>query len=150
MFNQTENTHNDIRIDDVARYNMLEMGRWGKFLAIVGFIIMALMILLSVVVMVAMPAMYTENAATGGLFGGFFLLLIYIVLAALYFYPTWALYKYSAGIKHALAHNDQHLFNMAFGHLKGAIKYIGIVTLVMLCIYAVIFLFAGLAALVAG
>ena len=149
MFNQTENTHDGIRIDDVARYNMLEIGRWGKFLAIVGFIIMALLILLGVVMMVAMPAMYKESAAMGGLFGGFFLLL-YIAAAALQFYPTWALYKYSAGIKQALAHNDQHLFNTAFGHLKGAIKYIGIVTLIMLCIYTVIFLFTGLAALVAG
>jgi hypothetical protein len=149
MFNNEENTYDGIRIDDVARYNMLEMGRWGKFLAIVGFIVMAVLILLGVVMMVAMPAMYTESAAIGGLFGGF-LLVLYVAAAALYFYPTWALYKYSAGIKHALAHNDQHLFNTAFGHLKGAIKYIGIVTLVMLCIYAVIFLFAGLAALVAS
>lgn len=154
MFNHTEE-NNDIKIDDVAKAHMLEIGRWGKFLAIVGFIMMGLLILLGVVLAVAMPSLPVDqsmnngSAAIMGMMGGF-MLFIYVILAAIYFYPTWALYKYAVVIKRAIANNDQQQFNDAFGYLKGCFKYMGILMIILLCFYAMFAIFGGLAAFVAA
>lgn len=155
MFNHTEE-NNDIRIDDIAKAHILEIGRWGKFLAIVGFIMMGLFIVLGLVFAVAMPSLPVEqnmdggSAAAMGMIGGGFVFFVYVILAAIYFYPTWALYKYAVIIKRAIANNDQQQFNYAFGYLKGCFKYMGIVMIIILCIYAMFALFGGLAAVVAG
>lgn len=159
LFDHTEESQ-QLQVDDTVRANMLEMGRWGKFLAIVGFISMGLMILMGLFMLTAMskvtmPASEFGDApmATGSAFGsmmGGAMFFIYIILAALYFYPTYALYKYSVLVKRGINTEDQFTFNKAFGYLRGCFKYLGILVLIMICIYAMFFIFGGVAALVAG
>lgn len=144
MFDHSEETHG-ITLDDNAKANMLEIGRWGKFLAIVSIVMMVLVVLIGVASMTSLSSLASSYPGGAAAFGGFFLLFFYLVIIALYIYPTYALYKYSTMIKEAIQNDDQFTFNEAFRHLKGAFKYMGILMLVVICIYALMFVFAGAA-----
>jgi len=149
MFDHYEETQS-LTVDDTAKGYMLEMGRWGKFLAIVTIILLILMVLLGIVTVsglssVASSSEYTEYGGNPQVatFTGYFMAFVFTVVIALYIYPVYALYKYSTMVKQGILGNDQYVFNEAFRHLKGAFRYMGILTLIGISIYALIFLFTG-------
>jgi Family of unknown function (DUF5362) len=67
--------------------------------------------------------------------------IIAVLMAALYFYPTYSLYKYSTCIKNAVTTDNKEQFNLAIKHLKNSIKYIGILTVAFIAIYGLIMFF---------
>lgn len=139
MENYTETPENQMIIDETGKAIYLEMAKWTKFLAIMGFIGMGLMILAGFFmgsIFASLPG-YSAVGAISGI--GF--ALIYILIAALYFYPTYALYKFSILIKPALSNNDIMMFNEAITYKKGMFKYMGILTIIGLCFYALCILF---------
>lgn len=130
-------------IDDVAQSHMMETARWGKFLAIVGFIFLGLVILFG---LFSIAGASSLSRAFGGSASIASIFIIYIIVAGIYFYPTFALLKFSRMMKPALAHRNQQMFNDALGYLKNMFRYIGIVVLIMLVIYGLSFLFLIIAA----
>lgn len=110
-----------------------ETGKWGKFLAIVGFCFIGLMVL-------------------GGLFAGtlfsamgdtlpyptFMLSFIYIAMALLYFFPVFYLFRFSNQIRTALHSKDTRDLEGALENLKSHYKFIGILMIVLLSIYILI------------
>jgi hypothetical protein len=127
-------------MDDQGRAHMMETARWAKFLAIVGFIFLALILLAGVFVGFA-----GLSSQLGGAFGaglGMSVMLIYIVIGLLYLYPTYCLYKFASLLKPALNTNNQTLFNEALLNLKRVFKFIGIMMIVILAIYGIIIVFA--------
>lgn len=153
MFNHSEEQQQNIVVDDMSGAYMHEIGRWGKFLAILGFIGIGLMVIASVAVMFVFSKLPTYGAAGGDVYGtamGGMLGVLYLFFAGIYVYPTWTLYKYSTCIKRALANKDQQEFNDAFRYLKSSFKFIGIFMIIILSLYVLIAIFGGLAAVVAG
>ena len=67
---------------------------------------------------------------------------IYITMGVLYFFPSWYLYKYTQKLKSALSSKDSNELIAAFENQKSLYKFWGIFTIVILSIYAVVFLFA--------
>jgi hypothetical protein len=139
-FNQNKPEIFTLEVDESTKSTLLEMSRWTKFLAILGFVMLGLMILAGIILGIVMTQ-YTAMAAAIPGIGSSAILLIYVVLAALYFYPTFALYKYSTGMKAALNNNDKPGFNKALVYLKNMFKYIGIIMIVILCLYGLIIIF---------
>lgn len=140
MENYTETTDNQMIIDERGKTIFSEMAKWTKFLSIMGFIMMGFMILAGLFmgsIFASLPG-YSAASAIGGI--GF--TLIYLVIAGLYFYPTYALFKFSSLIKPALASNDTTAFNEAIAYKNGMFKYMGILTIIALCFYALGILFA--------
>jgi hypothetical protein len=135
-------------INETAKYNLLEAARWGKFLAVVGFVTMGLMIGAGLFMGAFMA---TISAAQGGYpLSPAFFAVFYVILAAIYFYPVYALLKFSNLTKRALQGNDHDIFAQATGHLKGMLKYMGIWTIVIICIYALVIIFALTVGLASG
>ncbi|MBL7683873.1 MAG: hypothetical protein JNK00_10980 [Flavipsychrobacter sp.] len=133
-------TNNQITIDETGKAIYLEMTRWTKFLAIVGFVILGLMVLLGLF-MGSIMATAMGGSAMGAM-GSIGLTLLYLLMAALYFYPTYALYKYSVLIKPALANADTELFNKAINYKKNMFVYMGVLMIIVIALYALIFIFA--------
>jgi len=71
---------------------------------------------------------------------------VYVIMSAIYFFPILYLYKFSNDLKGALNGNNGSQLELALGNLKSHYKFIGILTIVMLGIYLLAFLFAGAAA----
>ena len=127
----------NLGVDEEAKSYMLEAARWGKFLAIIGFIGLALMLLGFLFLGDYMSA-YSSGAnlgPTGRMIYG-------IIVVAICFYPVYALLKFSNLIKPALLTSNQQMFNTAFRYLKGMFKYYGILMIIMLGLYALMIIFA--------
>ncbi|OJW84631.1 MAG: hypothetical protein BGO69_07870 [Bacteroidetes bacterium 46-16] len=140
MMDQNESKIFSLEVDDIAKSHMLEMGRWGKFLSIVGFIMIGLMILVGLFSSVALSAV-TASSLLGGI-TGMGLFLIYLIMGAILFYPTFSLFRFATNIKPALNTMNREQFNTAFANLKSMFKYWGIMMIIILSLYGIVILFA--------
>jgi hypothetical protein len=124
-------------IDESVNNTFHEMTRWTKFLAILGFVFLGLMVVGGLAV-----AVYLSNMNLGRQFdnmgGSIGIALLYILISLVYFYPTYALLKYSTSMKQALAMRDKTKFSAAITYLKNMFKYIGITMILFLALYGVI------------
>jgi hypothetical protein len=85
-----------------------------------------------------------------GAFGTAGTILYVLLIVAIEFYPIYALLKFSNQIKPALHTSNQEQFNSALGHLKGMFKYIGIIAIIILSLYAIGIIFAIIGTAVSG
>lgn len=137
----------DLVIPRTSLYLLMETAKWGKFLSIAGFVGVGLILILAFGFGFIFDRMDPEVAQnvpflTNGLLPG-----IYILMALLYFFPCLYLFKFSQKIKSAVLSRDQTQLVEALTHQKSLYKFIGIFTLIVLCFYAVIFLFLVVGAL---
>lgn len=125
------------------REYLSEAARWGKFLAIMGFIGIGLMVLAALFMMIgtsqldSIPGMNFPMGAFG---------LIYVVIGALYFFPTYYLFQFSVKTREGLESQDSQELTHGFENLKSLFKFMGIFTIIILSLYALIILFAIIAA----
>jgi hypothetical protein len=69
-----------------------------------------------------------------------------IVIAVIWFFPLLYTIRFANQMKVALAGNDQEALNKSFQNLKICLRYLGIVTIIILAIYAIIIVFAVIGA----
>lgn len=127
-----------LHADSTIRGYLIEVTKWGKFLAILGYIGLGFMICVSLIILFfgnMIPA--EESLFPTNLFG-----LIYLVFSILYFIPVHQLYLFSASIREAVDMNLQDRFTEGFSHLKTLFRFMGILSIVVLGLYAIILLIA--------
>lgn len=116
---------------------LLETVKWGKFLAITGYIGIGLMLIFSLLLIFGMGMfgnLYPNE--TGIMIGG-----LYFIFCLGYLFPIHYLYKFSTEVKEGLQSTNQPTILSGFENLKSLFKFMGIMTAVLLSLYAVIFLF---------
>jgi len=112
------------------------IGKWAKFLAIMGFILIGFMLLAGIFIGGILSRV--PNAMATGMPTGVFTL-IYFGLGALYFFPVLYLYRFANYIEKALAFNSPQQLTQAFSNLKSHYKFIGIVVIAMIAFYVLMF-----------
>jgi len=133
------NFEENLLITDESRMYLAETAKWAKFLAIVGFVFTALIVVLGVFfgsIMGAMMSGFPEESgsvAMGGLGGamGFF----YVIMGLIYFFPCYYLYKFATRAKLALANNDTDALTDALANHKSVYKFMGILMIIVLAFY---------------
>jgi len=118
-----------------------ETAKWAKFFAIIGFVMMALMVVVGLTMGTFMASMMPTSEIPGANMGAGFFTVYFIAIAALYFFPFFYLYKFANNMKQALASDDQEALSISFKNLKSCYKFIGILMAVVLGFYAIIILF---------
>lgn len=141
----------DLQIDPVSNGFLAETAKWAKFLSIVGFVSCGLLAIGGLAVVTIFGSMSQSMGAGSGMGAGFGagLSLIYIAIAVLYFLPCLYLYRFATAMQAALGVHDGVKLQESFKNLKSCFKFLGILTLVVLAIYALGFLFGGMAAMFA-
>lgn len=131
----------EITISEKAKAHLLETCRWTKFLAILTFIVIGLMMagLLAVFAMGSMAAVMSNGFSALGAVGAF---LVMTLLVALYWYPSYMLYRFSVSIKSGILHNNQQMVEDGFRYEKNMYRFLGILTILLICVYLVIILSA--------
>ena len=134
-------------IDQTARSFLSETAKWGKFLAIIGFVLCGLIVVVALFLFFAGGTMTSAfkgmNSALAGAATGV-IGFIYLLLALVYYFPSKYLYDFSVYIKQALALEDQESLNYAFERLKSLYKFWAILMIILLSFYAFIIIFAVL------
>jgi hypothetical protein len=136
-------TPDQIVLGKTSQYFLKEAAAWGRFLAVCGFIMIAFMILLGIFfswfmskIMSSLPAGSTMGGAVGA-----FYLVICLVLALIYFFPTLNLYRFSVKIPKGIDAKDDTVITEAFMNQKSLYKFMGILTIIILCFYAMVIVF---------
>ena len=135
-----ENSENLI-IDWRSKEFLKETAKWTKFLAILGFVGIGLMVLGSLVMLFAPSSLMSNGDFPFG--GKIFMMLLYLAFAVLYYFPISYLYQFSENTKKAIENNDNNAIRDAFEFLKSHYKFMGILTIILLAFYAII-IFIGL------
>lgn len=133
---------NNLVLNEQAIAAIRESSKWCLFLSIIGFVGIAFMIMVGLFMSVAISAIPENPAFPGGMnplgaikayFG-----IMYIVIAVLYFFPIYYLYKYATGTKRALESGNSNVLSDALVNLKSHHKFLGITTIVIISLYIVI------------
>lgn len=149
-----------IDLNEEIKDYMIETSKWAKFLSILGFIGIGIFALVGLY-------MISGNSYLGNSYGydrsedyyryyrnsrypptgaiNLLSFLIYIGMCVLYFFPIYYLFQFSTKIRNAIDFNSQESLVDGFRYLKSHYKYIGIVTIIILSLYVLIFIFAILA-----
>tara|TARA_B110000285_G_scaffold15442_1_gene15220 strand:+ start:1218 stop:1646 length:429 start_codon:yes stop_codon:yes gene_type:complete len=131
---------NNLSVEGVAINSKIsdylkETAKWTNFLSIIGFVMIGLMVIGAFVIIVVGSSFGGGQATAGGL--------AYLLMALLYFFPTFYMYNFSKKIKIGLNSSVQSEVELAFENLKKMFKYIGVLMIVILSIYAIALLFFG-------
>jgi hypothetical protein len=124
--------------NEIKQY-LIETSKWGKFVGIVGYVGMGLLILFAFVMMFGLSVLSQLSGAgfPMGLLG-----FVYIIIAGVYYFPITYLYKFSVQIKQGLDSNDTTTITSGFQNLKSLFKFMGIFPIVVLSLYGLILLIA--------
>lgn len=135
MLNKNENTSIfNLSVDEDMKYNMKQIAKWARFLSVVGFVGLGLMMIALIVMIFTMTRQLMNTTNIGVVF-------IYIVVAILYLYPILNLFRFGSGMKIALTNNDQLKMNASIRNLKNCFQYMGILTIIILSIYGLVLIY---------
>lgn len=135
----------ELQLTESAKIFIKEIAKWAKFLSIVGFIFLGFLVLGAIAMFASGGAMATMSSSPMGALGaagGALAGIIYLLVALLYFFPIRYMYMFASKTKRAFESNDSQEMTDAFENLKSHYKFIGILTIIGLSFYALIFLLA--------
>ena len=130
--------------------NLQRMAKWGRFLAIVGFVMVGIMVLMTFSIGALFTRIFAMQAELSGMadmppapaeelmrnIGGIYTAM-FLISAALYFVPSLLLYQYAtrtlASLKGAF---DPQKFSAGLNAQRQLFTFLGVLTIVMLCFYA--------------
>jgi hypothetical protein len=134
----------DLKLNETAKGFLKETAKWAYFLSILGYIGIGFLVIIAVFAgsIFATIGNKGEDISPFGAFGGVFITVLYLVIAALYVFPIYYLNKFAVNMKNALTENNTELLATSLEYLKSHYKFIGIMMLVMFALYALVFVFA--------
>ncbi|GAA4029111.1 DUF5362 family protein [Flavobacterium cheonhonense] len=131
--NQSQFDSFELHLNQTALDYLRESAKWSMFLAILGFVgvgFLALMAIIMTSVMSAMPDTPGPFGAVKGIISIF-----YLVIALVYLFPVYYLYRYASNAKKATYAKDSALLTDAFGALKSHHKFLGIAAIIIISLY---------------
>lgn len=139
-------TAHELLIDERTKRFLFEICKWARFLSILGFIGIAFMVLFAFIFGSLMGSIGNSfesdhNFKLVNMSSGLFTV-FYLLMAIVYFFPLLYLFRFSRNTKSALQSNDQESLNAGFEYLKKHYKFIGLLALIILVLYALGFTLA--------
>ena len=146
MEQNTESHLFDLQVDHNVSAYLGETARWAKFMAILGFIFCALFVLIALFAGTFIAASLGRmggGAAGTGYLGGM-VSFIYIAFGLLYFFPCLYLYNFASKMQVALRNNDQNQLTQSFRNLKSCYRFVGILMIICLSLWALALILGGI------
>jgi hypothetical protein len=134
-----------LQIEGTIKDYFVQSAKWAKFLGIVGYIGTGLMVLGAVFMIVlgswmsGIPGLPFSPAVLG---------VIYLGGAALSFFYSKYLYTFGVKMIAATSNNSREWLEMAASNLKSWFKLMGIITIIILSIYGLVFLLGLIGAMI--
>lgn len=132
----------ELQLTESAKTFIRETAKWAKFLSILGFISIGFMVLAALAMFVMGGTIASMTSSPIGALGGAMAGILYLLVALLYFFPIRYLYMFSSKMKKAFESNNSQEMTNAFENLKSHYKFIGILMIILLSFYALVFFIA--------
>ena len=140
----------EITLSFQARKFLIEAAKWARLLSILGFVMVGIMVIFSLFAGTMFSALSDVTDSPMPTFSGAFVSIVYIAVAALYFFPILYLFRFARGIKLALYSHDDSSLTSAFENLKSHYKFIGILAIITVSFYALALIFGLMGGLIAN
>ncbi|MDB5232351.1 MAG: hypothetical protein JWN76_3156 [Chitinophagaceae bacterium] len=122
-----------LQVDSAGASYLYETAKWARFIAIIGFIMTGLLVMFG---LFAGSILSLAGSGTTGKVPAVLISVLYILFALLYFFPLLYLYRFGTRMKEALLNNNQEVLDDSFKNIKSCFRFVGILTIVILAIYA--------------
>ena len=148
MEHNPTSSHFNLTIEPLTKSHLLETAKWARLLSIVGMVALVLMVLFGLFfstmfgTLGSNPFEGAEPSTNLSSAMGIFLAIFYLIIGIIWFFPLMYLLRFSSTIKTAVNSNDQNALNLSFQNLKSCFRFVGIVTIIVLAIYALTFVIA--------
>lgn len=118
--------------------HLYQAAKWAGFLALVGLISLGLTALMFVLFIFSFGtiAAFSDVPGLGG--ASIISFVFGLILLGFYALPIWWLYSFSTNIKQAIASRDSYRIEEGLNFLRKHYKFIGILTAIVLGMYALI------------
>ncbi|MDP4151575.1 MAG: DUF5362 family protein [Bacteroidota bacterium] len=140
----------ELQVDHQSSSYLADTARWAKFIAIVGFVLCGLILLVAIFAgsMLASFSRFggggVDGVAAAGLGG--FVTVVYILIGLLYFFPCLYLFNFATKMQVALRNNDQEQLGQSFRNLKACYRFIGVLLIIYLGFIALALIFGVIGA----
>jgi hypothetical protein len=140
--------------EDVKK-ELMRVVKWAKLIAIIGFVICGLIFIFIVivgVVLIAYSIFGQDNSALSET-KPWITTPVYLLITALCFVPCLMLYNFSVKTEEAIKYRSDDALVKAFSSLYKCFRFVGIITLTIIGLYAIIrigMLIANLSAMLFG
>jgi hypothetical protein len=125
-------SNTQIEFNSNSILHLSETRKWTTFISIIGFIFTGLCIILIPVIF------FISHSFSSPLFKGAITTITFLVMALLYFFPIYYLFKFSSNLKTAIANVDSLALEISFKFLKFHYRFMGILIIVLIAVYAVV------------
>jgi hypothetical protein len=132
MESNTVNT--SLEISENSKEFLMESAKWARFLAIVSFVGLGIIVLVGVLFLFSIIPMTSSNSEAAQ-FMPPIVGVLYLLMAVLYFFPTMYLYRFATSIQKALSESESNSLELGFENLKSLFRFIGILTIIVLSFY---------------
>jgi len=137
----------EMQLSNTAKDFLKETAKWAYFLSIIGFVFLGLFVILAFFMFSAGSALGSMSGMGAlGAMGGAAIGVVYLLIALLYFFPILYLFKFASKTRKAFAENNTELLTDGIESLKSHYKFVGILMIIVISFYAVVFVIAGIAA----
>lgn len=131
--NEPKNDQNVLVVSKDLENNLTSIRKWVTFFSVLGIISAAFMAIFAIAFVFISPIKSAASVA----------FVTYLLIATLYFIPSlWGI-QFNNLIKLSLINKDQNSLELGFQKEKLRYKFYGILTIVVISIYLLIFLFVG-------
>jgi hypothetical protein len=126
---------------------ILKAAKWGKFLAILGFIIAGLLIAGGLLMSFVLNSLTNELVPLNMPFSPKILSFFYILIAGIYLIPVIFLNSFSNNAIKAMNRSSTENLTSSLKNLKNLFVFVGISTVVLIAFYTIILIVVGTAAI---
>jgi len=130
-----------IEIDQDILKNLNTIRKWAMFFSILGFIFLGLVLIIGIIAGTFLSAFKSGGASAG--IPESLIIILFFVLIVVYFFPVHFLFRFSKQTAHAVQNLDKEALHKAFRSLKSYCVYMGVLTILGLCLYVVALIVAG-------
>ena len=121
--------------------------RWTRIISIIMFVMIGIMLVFGIVMAMAMKSI-TATEMQGMPFGAGTMAIMYVLIAALYFFPVYYLYKFSQHLENALYTRNEEELTISLHFLKSHYNIVGILLIAGIVLMILAFVAAIFGALV--
>ena len=130
-----------IEIEQETLKHLNTTRKWAMFLAIIGFIILGLIVIVGLIAGTFLTAFNSGGKDLG--IPESLMFVPILLLAVIYFFPVLFLFRFSKHTSHAVHTLDKLEFHKAIKNLKSCFVYIGVLIIIILSLYIVVLVVAG-------
>ncbi|MCK4569977.1 MAG: hypothetical protein KAT76_06780 [Bacteroidales bacterium] len=137
--NLSKGDEQGMNLSPYAMSNLRVAATWAKFLAIVGFVMIGIIVILGIIFLVGSADLSSGYYAPDP---GFFISMgvVYLLIAVVFFFPTYYLLKFAGKMKLALNTRNELSLDDAAKFMRMYYKYVGILTIIIILIYVFYFI----------